>query len=157
MSRFGGIAAVVPGIATVFMLAVLASIALPTTSGFAAEFLILFGAFQYALQIWGKGGGIFLMVLAVLATSGVVLGAVYMLRMAQAVLFGPKPSGGAPMADLRIREYALLIPAVLVIFGLGLFPGKALSTTEKGAEWVVSRIHDCTVLGKCQTRDLMEK
>jgi NADH-quinone oxidoreductase subunit M len=157
MARFGGIAAVVPGISTVFMVAVLASIALPTTSGFAAEFLILFGVFQHAFQLWEKGAGIFFLILTVMATTGVVLGAVYMLRMAQAVLFGPKPSRKEPMVDLRIREYALLIPAVLVIFGLGLFPGKALNTTEKGAEWVVSRVHDCAVLGQCQTRDLMEK
>lgn len=157
ISRFGGIAAVVPGLATLFMLAVLASIALPTTSAFAAEFLILFGAFQHAIQVWQKGTGIFPLILAVLATGGVILGAVYMLRMAQAVLFGPNRPENPPMADLRVREYALLIPVVLVIFWLGLFPGKALTTTEKGAEWVVSRIHDCAGSGNCRTPDLLEK
>ena len=97
------VAAVAPRFAVVLMLFILTSLALPLTSGFTAEFLILFGAFAQGLAAWNAGAGPALLVVALLASTGVVLGAAYMLRLARSVLFG---TGGERMtfAHLLVRR-----------------------------------------------------
>ena len=81
------LAAAAPRLAVLVMLFVLTSVALPLTSGFAAEFMILLGAFTQGLAAWRADAGAVLLIAAVLASSGMVLGAAYMLRFARAILF----------------------------------------------------------------------
>ena len=112
MEDFGGVAKVMPIFATFLMIATLASVAVPGTNGFVGEFLILVGAFK-TYPVFG-----------IFAVSGMVLGATYMLWMYQRVMFGPVTSEAtAKMTDLNFREIATMIPIMILIFVMGIFPG----------------------------------
>src|SRR4029077_8161082 len=77
-----------PRFAVRSMVFVLTTVALPLTSGFTAEFLILFGAFAQGLAAGQAHAGALLLIVALLAMTGMVLGAAYMLRFARGILFG---------------------------------------------------------------------
>ncbi len=135
LSAYGGLAKLLPVFSVFFLIFTLASVGLPTTSGFTGEFLVLLGAFQAAWRQHLAGQELPL-VLAVAAVTGVVLGALYMLRLALAVLWGPahapKPAHGE-LLDLNGREKAILAALVLAVFALGLFPAGPMSKTESAA------------------------
>ncbi|MDP8225915.1 MAG: NADH-quinone oxidoreductase subunit M [Candidatus Lernaella stagnicola] len=130
ISDFGGIAKVMPAYATIFMITTLSSIGLPGTNGFIGEFLVLLGAFDR----W--------MPLAIVATSGVILAAVYMLWMVQRVFFGPvKHEANQGLADLNKREWAYLLPLVLLIFWIGVYPQTFLNKIQPSVErWLTTVI-----------------
>jgi NADH-quinone oxidoreductase subunit M len=109
---FGGVAKVMPVFATFFMIATLSSVACPGTNGFVGEFMILVGAFRSYP------------VFAVVAASGAILGAVYMLWMYQRVMFCPldKPEN-QELKDLNLREVVTLLPLAILVFVMGVFPG----------------------------------
>ncbi len=86
IAEFGGIASVMPVFSTFFMIATLTSIAVPFTSGFAGEFMILYGSFSSPFMSETVNSG---RIFVYLAASGIVLGAVYMLWAYQKVVFGP--------------------------------------------------------------------
>lgn len=111
IAEFGGLSKVMPIYAIFFMIVTLSSIGLPGTNGFVGEFLILLGAFQSNV------------VYGVLAASGVILGAAYMLWMFQRVMFGKitKPEN-EKLKDLNAREIITLIPMVIMIFLMGIYP-----------------------------------
>jgi len=117
----------------------LASAGLPTTSGFTGEFLVLLGAFKSAWPVYQLGNGLPL-ALSVAAVSGVVLGALYMLRFALATLYGPAKAPHQPLADLNAREKTILLALVAAVFWLGLFPAEPMRKTELAAkayqQWV---------------------
>jgi NADH-quinone oxidoreductase subunit M len=125
-----------PRFAVVLMLFVLASLALPLSSGFTAEFLILLGAFTQGLAAWRADAGAGLLVCAVLASGGVVLGATYMLRFARSVLFGDAfgdagPAGArAGLRDLGLRESLALAPLLLLILWIGVAPAWLMAKVE---------------------------
>ncbi|MFN7453364.1 MAG: NuoM family protein [Pseudobdellovibrionaceae bacterium] len=114
ISKYGGLAGVLPFFTIAFFIVTLSSIAVPLTNGFVGEFLILLGTFQ------ANPG------FAYVAVSGVVLGAVYMLWMFKRVFFGPQgelvKDQSHPLHDLSPREFAVLIPMGIMIFWMGLFP-----------------------------------
>ena len=111
ISEFGGLSRVMPVFAIFFMIVTLSSIGLPGTNGFVGEFLILLGAFQ-ANVVYG-----------VLATTGVVLGAAYMLWMFQRVMFGKVTNPeNEKLKDLSPREITVLVPMVIMIFLMGIYP-----------------------------------
>jgi NADH-quinone oxidoreductase subunit M len=111
ISEFGGLSKVMPVFAIFFMIVTLSSIGLPGTNGFVGEFLILLGAFQ-ANVAYG-----------VLATTGVVLGAAYMLWMFQRVMFGKVTHPeNEKLKDLSPREITVLVPMVIMIFLMGIYP-----------------------------------
>ncbi len=127
ISRYGGIVKNMPAYATVFMIFMLGSVGLPGTSGFVGEFLILIGAFQANTLI------------AVFATTGVVLGAAYMLMLYRRVIFGPQDNEDAGrMSDLNVLEKGILIPLVLLVFYLGVFPNKLLDNISPSVTQIVS-------------------
>ncbi len=108
---FGGLSKQLPIYATFFMIATLSSIGLPGTNGFVGEFLILVGTF--------KSSRIF----AILGATGVVLGAAYMLWMFQRVMFGKlDKEENKVLKDLNFREIATLVPIVIMIFWMGVYP-----------------------------------
>jgi len=117
---FGGVAKVMPVFAGFFMIVTLSSIGLPGTNGFIGEFLIILGAFKSN------------MVYAILAALGVILAAIYMLWMYQRVFFGKvdKPAN-EKLLDLNLREKLILVPLVILIFWIGLYPKPYLSKMEK--------------------------
>jgi NADH-quinone oxidoreductase subunit M len=132
LAAYGGLARLLPVYSVFFMVLTLASIGLPTTSGFTGEFLVLLGAFKAAWPQYQAGQSLPL-VLAVAAVSGVVLGALYMLRFALGFLYGPAKAPHAPVVDLNRREKAILALIVVAVFALGLFPDGALRKTELAA------------------------
>lgn len=131
-----GLATRAPRLAVVLMLFVLASIAVPTTSGFAAEFLVLLGAFERGLADWGSGSTTTL-VAAVLAVAGVVLGATYMLRFARCRVFGPAPDDAGPLADLGARDLAVASVLLASIFAIGLWPAPVMRLAEPAVAAII--------------------
>ena len=133
LAAYGGLARVLPVYSLFFMLLTLASIGLPTTSGFTGEFMVLLGAGTAGWQQYSQGSS-FLLVSSAIAVTGVVLGALYMLRFAQGFLFGGERVPHGPVLDLDLREKAILAAIVAAVFWLGLFPAEPLSKTELAAQ-----------------------
>jgi NADH-quinone oxidoreductase subunit M len=123
IADFGGVARETPLLAFFFVFLTLASIGLPGLNGFVGEFMVLLAMFQRA---WAGPTGPWspqYRVIAVLATSGMVLGAWYMLSLVQRVFFGPERRHRAePVPDLCPREIAALAPLVAVIVWIGVCP-----------------------------------
>jgi NADH-quinone oxidoreductase subunit M len=131
IADFGGIASKMPIFTFFFMVVTLSSIGLPMTNGFVGEFLILNGTFISGFQ-WGRAA-------AIVATSGVLLGAVYMLWMVKRVFWGPEnqadDSGTAHVSsDLNLREIAVMAPLVILIFWMGLHHSTFTAPSEKRVE-----------------------
>ena len=123
---FGGLAKVTPRFAVIFMIVTLSSIGLPLTNGFVGEFLILLGAFQQHAFA------------AAVSTFGVVLGALYMLKLYRDVFYGKVTAAkNENVGDLGGIELAYLAPLVILIFVLGLAPNLVLDKTEKSVRQVV--------------------
>ena len=136
ISDFGGVAKVMPVFASFFMIVTLSSIGLPGLNGFVGEFLILVGAFTSGfLQSYA---------FAVFAASGVVFAAVYMLWMYQRVMFGPVREGGLynghQLTDLTVREIVSLVPIVVFILWIGVYPSTFLSKSAPLAKEVVQKM-----------------
>ncbi|HKK71969.1 MAG TPA: NADH-quinone oxidoreductase subunit M [Candidatus Krumholzibacteria bacterium] len=124
ISDFGGLAKVMPIYAFLFMIATLASVGLPGLSGFVGEFLVLMGAFK-SLSLAGAQW------FAVVGALGVILGAVYMLWMVQRVFFGEvKHDENRGLRDMSGREIALMVPLVIMIVVMGVYPKPWLSRME---------------------------
>jgi NADH-quinone oxidoreductase subunit M len=139
LAAYGGLARLLPVYSVFFMILTLASIGLPTTSGFTGEFMVLMGAFNAAWPQFQAGDSLPL-VLAVSAVAGVVLGALYMLWLAQRLLFGEVKAPHQPFTDLVAREKAILLAFVVAIFALGLFPQGPLAKTELAARDYQQRV-----------------
>ncbi len=137
LAAYGGLAKLIPVYSVFFLILTLASVGLPTTSGFTGEFLVLLGAFTSAWPQYQDGNSLPLVV-AVTAVSGVVLGALYMLRFALTFLYGaakaPHHSESHPLADLNGREKSILAILVVAVFALGLFPDEPMRKTEVAAK-----------------------
>jgi NADH-quinone oxidoreductase subunit M len=136
IADFGGLAQVMPLYATAFMIATLASIGLPGLSGFVGEFLVLLGSFKSPSLHWAMG-------FTVIAATGVILGALYMLWMYQRVFLGrcenPDNKG---LKDLSLREVLLLVPLFAFILWMGLQPGIWLSRMESDIDAVIQHQSD---------------
>ncbi len=133
LSAYGGVAKLLPVYSLFLMVLTLASIGLPTTSGFTGEFLVLLGAFSASWPQYQQGHS-FPLVLSVAAVTGVVLGALYMLRYAQLFLFGVARIPHSPVADLNLREKLILGVIVAAIFALGLYPDEPMRKSELAAK-----------------------
>ena len=111
IARYGGLVHRMPVYAAVFMVFMLGSVGLPGTSGFVGEFLVLVGAFQ--VNTW----------LALLAATGIVLGAAYMLYLYRRVIFGALTKEDLKtMTDLSRREIAVFAPLVAATLWMGIWP-----------------------------------
>ena len=134
IGRYGGLVKNMPKYATVFMIFMLGSVGLPGTSGFVGEFLSLLGAFQVHT------------VVAVFATSGLVLGATYMLMLYRRMIFGEQINDdAAKMPDLNAREIGVLAPLAILVIWLGVFPGSILDRIGPSTERLVGK-YQTTVL-----------
>src|SRR5580765_7350930 len=133
LAAYGGLAKLLPVFSVFFAILTLASIGLPTTSGFTGEFMALLGAFNAAWPQHEAGYDLPL-VLAVVAVAGVVLGALYMLRFALGFLYGAPRAPHQPFADLDRREKSILGLIVAAVFALGLFPDEPMGKTELAAK-----------------------
>jgi len=132
LAAYGGLAKALPVYSVFFMILTLAAIGLPTTSGFTGEFLVLMGAF---LSAWPQhlAGNSLPLVLAAIAVTGVVLGAMYMLYFAQRFLYGTTRVPHGPVADLNRREKLILAVLLVPVFWIGLAPGEPMRKSEQAA------------------------
>jgi NADH-quinone oxidoreductase subunit M len=118
ISDLGGIASAAPKFATIFMIILLANVALPLTNSFVGEFLILLGVFQFNK------------IIAIIAGLSIILGAVYMLRMYQKIMYGEKSAATAEFADLTTSEVMLFVPIIVSIFLVGVYPSFVLQLIQ---------------------------
>jgi NADH-quinone oxidoreductase subunit M len=123
IGQYGGLAARMPRMATLFVLATLAMVGLPILSGFVGEFLILSSTFGGVSRGW-----------AVAATLGVILGAGYMLSLVQRVFYGPQSDMVTvqPSSDLRLPELAVLWPIAVLTLVMGVAPTVWLKAIGSG-------------------------
>jgi NADH-quinone oxidoreductase subunit M len=135
ITDFGGLSKQMPVFATIFMIVTFSSIGLPGTNGFVGEFLILIGAFEGALRWW-----------TIIATSGVILSAVYMLWMFQRVMFGeldnPK---NQKLTDLNAREIGIMVPLIVMIFVLGIYPKPFIDKMDPAIKKLVSQVRPASM------------
>ena len=129
ISRYGGVANNMPHYALLFMLFTMASVGLPGTSNFVGEFLSLMGI--YGASTWA----------AFVATTGIILGAAYMLYLYRRVVQGPltKPDVAA-MTDLTPRELLILIPLALAVLWMGVYPESFMAPMRKDVGVVLARV-----------------
>jgi NADH-quinone oxidoreductase subunit M len=129
IADYGGVATVLPVYAAFFMVFTLASIGLPGMNGFIGEFLIILGGF--AAKKWA----------GVLAATGIIIGAAYMLWLYQRVFFmevNPKVQG---LSDVNLREIITLLPMVILIFWIGVYPNTFLSFMHVSVQHLIDRLN----------------
>ena len=126
IADYGGISKSMPVFATVFMIVTLSSIGLPGLNGFVGEFLTMLGAFRLH---WGYG---------VAAVLGVVLAAVYMLWMLQRMIFGKITNEeNRSLPDVNWRELAYLLPILVFVVWIGVYPMTFLEKMEPSLERIL--------------------
>ena len=130
ISEFGGLAKIMPKYAICFMIVALSSIGLPGMNGFVGEFLILLGVFQVN-GLW-----------AACATSGVILAACYILWMFQRVMFlEVKNPKNMNLKDMNVREMFTVVPLIILIFWIGLYPKPFMDTFDASVTHLVSKVN----------------
>jgi len=133
IAKYGGLASALPIFTIAFIIVTMSSIAVPMTNGFIGEFLILMGAFKYST------------VAAAVSVTGVVLGASYMLWMVKRVFFGPKgeivkhaeEDAHHALHDLSLREWIVIVPMIIMIFWMGLFPNHFMDYSKKSVDHLI--------------------
>ncbi len=141
ISEYGGIARQIPVFSTVFLIITLSSIALPGTNGFIGEFLILLGSFKSAWSHFLLTDSYFRIILMIFATSGVILGAFYMLWLVQRVFFGPLTNEkNRSLKDMNLREGLVLLPFIIAVFWIGLYPQPLLNKVDRTVAEFVKKV-----------------
>ncbi len=129
IAEFGGLAKVIPMFSVCFMIMTLSSVGLPGTNGFVGEFLILLGIFQNQMGF------------AIVATSGVILAACYMLWMFQRVMFlkieNPE---NEKLTDMTPRELCTMIPLIIFVFWIGFYPRPFTKTFDASVEHLITQV-----------------
>jgi NADH-quinone oxidoreductase subunit M len=123
IEEFGGLWRVMPAFSALFLVVSLSSLGLPGLNGFVGEFLILVGTFRVHRLA------------AVIATAGIIFAAVYMLWMYQRVIFGEiKRDANRVLGDLTPREWMVLLPIILFIVWIGVYPKPFTAVTEASVQ-----------------------
>jgi len=136
IDRYGGLSDNMPGYALLFMVFTMASVGLPGTSNFVGEFLSLVGT--YRASTWA----------AVVATTGIILGAAYMLWLYWRICFGTlRHKDAAAMADLSLREWWLLAPIALAVFWMGIYPESFLRPIRNDVGRLMTRLERVVPVG----------
>jgi NADH-quinone oxidoreductase subunit M len=141
IDRYGGLSTNMPAYAVLFLLFTMASVGLPGTSGFVGEFLALVGA--YGFNSW----------VALVATTGIILGAAYMLYLYWRVAYGKltKPDVAA-MPDLSVRELGMLGSIAVVVLWMGVYPESFMAPMRNDVGLLLQRIDRAKPAGDAQIR-----
>ncbi len=129
IADYGGLATVMPTYAAFFMVFTLAAIGLPATNGFVGEFLILLGGFT-ASKLAG-----------VLASTGIIIGAGYMLWLYQRVFFLETNQKIIGLRDMDVRETITLIPMLLLVLWIGVYPSSFLDFMHPSVQHLLERVN----------------
>ena len=131
ISRYGGLAINMPKYAVFFLLFTMASIGLPGTSNFVGEFLALAGVYDVSTFV------------TLVLTTGIILGAAYMLYLYRRVAFGEqKNADAAAMPDINLREWAMLAPIAAVVLWMGVYPESFLAPMRQDIAALEARLAD---------------
>lgn len=145
ISEFGGLAKPMPWFATLFVFASLSSIGLPFLNGFVGEFFILLGT-------WTSRAVSHPWITTMLAATGVIWAAVYMLWMLQRVVFGqitnPENAG---LSDLNKRELGMLLPLLVLMLFMGVYPRVFLDRSKQSVEVIRARVSSSPAGGSYTT------
>ncbi len=129
VEQFGGLAKVMPIYAVFFMIFTLSSIGLPGLNGFIGEFLVLLGLMGKSI-LW-----------TCLAATGVILGAAYMLKLYQRMMYGEiVHEENKTLSDLNKREFRMLLPLAILCFVIGIYPYPLQKAIEPSAKQIVETI-----------------
>lgn len=129
IDRYGGLSINMPYYAVFFLLFTMASIGLPGTSGFVGEFLSLAGIYQVSTWV------------ALVCTTGIILGAGYMLYLYRRIAFGgQKNEDAAAMPDITVREWAMLAPIAAVVMWMGVYPESFLAPMREDIKALDARL-----------------
>jgi NADH-quinone oxidoreductase subunit M len=129
IARYGGLSDNMPMYALLFMVFTMASVGLPGTSGFVGEFLSLVGT--YAVSSWA----------AIVATTGIILGAAYMLYLYWRICYGTQRNAdAAAMKDLSVRELWLLAPIAACVLWMGVYPESFLRPMRADVGRLLERV-----------------
>ena len=127
MDEFGGLASVMPKYAVIFGIMLMASVGLPLTIGFVGEFLVLIGFYQVSP------------IMTILAGTSIIVGAVYMLSVYKKSFFGPVThEANKTLKDLDVRETVSLVPLVLIVVWLGVYPKPVLEPINNSVKAMLS-------------------
>ena len=133
---YGGLSNNMPGYALLFMLFTMASVGLPGTSSFVGEFLSLLGT--YGASTWA----------AIAGTTGIILGACYMLYLYWRICFGEaRTPEAAAMADLSAREWWLLAPIALAVLWMGVYPESFIRPIRGDVGRIMARLDSVAPAG----------
>jgi NADH-quinone oxidoreductase subunit M len=133
ISEYGGLLKIIPIYGALFLVVCLSSIGLPGLNGFIGEFMILSGSF-ISTVLPNK-------VYTILATSGIVLSAVYLLWLYQRVMLGPiEKTENQNVADLNKREIISIIPILLFIVWIGVYPNTFLQKSEASVRKIIENV-----------------
>src|SRR5437588_6649117 len=129
LEDYGGIARTMPVYATFFIIAVLSSVGLPGLNGFVGEFLMLSGSFQSNPRA------------AVIAATGVILAAIYLLWLVQRVFFGPVPQEeNKSIPEIAWNEVVAMVPLVLLMLWIGVHPNTFLRKMTPSVEQLLTTV-----------------
>jgi NADH-quinone oxidoreductase subunit M len=145
IDRYGGLADNMPAYAFVFMCMMLASVGLPGTSGFVGEFLIMLGTFRVStLECF-------------LITTGLFLGAMYMLYLYRRIIFGTITRVDVRhMLDLNLREKLVFAPLLAIVLWMGIYPNSFLGPIRVSVDHVVAQVHQAQEAALLQKARLAE-
>jgi NADH-quinone oxidoreductase subunit M len=118
LADLGGMSQKAPKLAVLFLIVLLGSVGLPLTNGFVGEFLMLRSVFDFQN------------ILGVVATTSIILGAVYLLRLYQKTMFGPVTKFTENIEDIGGKELVVLVPIALIIIITGVFPNLILEVSQ---------------------------
>ncbi len=131
IAAFRGLSTTVPVFAVIFGITMFSSIGLPGLNGFVGEFLILVGIFNTSVTY------------AAFAVLGIVLGAAYMLWLYQRTMFGtPDTPENQQMSDMNYREIGYMLPLIILMFWIGLYPRPYLNLMQPTVNHYVSQMQE---------------
>ncbi len=146
MSEFGGLAHVMPRYATIFGIMVMAAVGLPLTINFIGEFLSLLGFFKQSH------------VMALIATSAIIIGAIYMLTSYKKLFFGNVTNEkNKNLPDINKRELIALVPLVVITVWLGVYPNPLLKPITNSVKTIIQIMHDKSITPQARMRILLPK
>jgi len=143
MSEFGGLASVMPKYAVIFGIMLMAAVGLPLTIGFVGEFLVLLGFYQVSP------------IMTILAGTSIIIGAIYMLTVYKRSFFGPVTNeANKTLKDLDAKEKWSLIPLVLIVVWLGVYPKPVLEPIDNSVKAMLTFMDEKAVTQ--EARDMIK-